>query len=210
MQRVTIILAVVASAANALPAATMDAAAFVPGAVAIDAACHAALSFDAFAASSAPGTTTTMASAWAGTIANQAPVATPNDIRTSVGRACDLGPQAEDPDGDGVRYVILASPAHGALVEEDECWSYHPDPGFTGNDTFELCADDGADCAQVMVITVAVCTPRRIVIDLYSTASSVYIVHEESAASASLLPATFSDLDTAGSNTFSIHCDNAG
>jgi MYXO-CTERM domain-containing protein len=53
--------------------------------------------------------------------------------------------QATDPDGDPFTFRVIVAPDHGRLaVHPDGRYTYTPDAGFTGSDSFLFRADDGA------------------------------------------------------------------
>ncbi|MFW5828966.1 MAG: Ig-like domain-containing protein, partial [Planctomycetota bacterium] len=62
-----------------------------------------------------------------------------------------------DPEGDALHHVIVDHPEHGMLSGEPPRLVYHPDPGFTGTDSFRVAVSDGItqSAAATVDITVA-------------------------------------------------------
>lgn len=67
-----------------------------------------------------------------------------------------------DHNGQPLRVAFIGSPAHGEIVAwgEDGSFTYRPDPGFFGIDTFDYVATDGYDTAAPTV-TITVLANRR-------------------------------------------------
>jgi VCBS repeat-containing protein len=65
-----------------------------------------------------------------------------------------------DPDGDTLTAVQVSPPQHGTLtLNPDGSFTYTPDPGFTGPDTFTYRASDGALTSNTATVTLTV-TPE--------------------------------------------------
>jgi VCBS repeat-containing protein len=63
----------------------------------------------------------------------------------------------EDQDGDPLVAVVESQPAHGTLtLNADGSFSYVPEAGFSGNDSFTYRADDFADLSELATVTIAV------------------------------------------------------
>ena len=62
-----------------------------------------------------------------------------------------------DPDNDSLKYWVETGPSHGSLIlNEDGSYTYTPDPGFVGQDSFTYEANDsngGTDIATVTITT---------------------------------------------------------
>lgn len=66
-----------------------------------------------------------------------------------------------DPDGDTLSATLLQSPQHGTFVlNVDGSFTYEPDAGFTGEDSFTYALFDGAEFVPVTV-TLSVTPPAR-------------------------------------------------
>ncbi|WP_144394758.1 cadherin-like domain-containing protein [Pleionea sediminis] len=50
---------------------------------------------------------------------------------------------ANDPDGDPITYSVTSEPQNGTLIGSDFVYLYVPNPGFSGNDSFNFVANDG-------------------------------------------------------------------
>ncbi len=81
---------------------------------------------------------------------NRAPVAnddgyyTPTDAALVVGLDAGLLSNDTDPDADPIVATLISGPNHGTLaLRPDGSFTYVPDPGYTGNDTFTYQAQDG-------------------------------------------------------------------
>jgi hypothetical protein len=88
---------------------------------------------------------------------NDAPLALAGAIVTSVGIARDGAFAAVDVDGDPLSFAIQDPPAHGVvsgLVGAD--FTYTPDAGFSGEDSFTFVADDGIAISSPATVTVTV------------------------------------------------------
>jgi VCBS repeat-containing protein len=65
-----------------------------------------------------------------------------------------------DPDGDAITALLDADAAHGSLVlNADGSFTYTPDVGFSGIDTFTYHATDGALDSNVATVTITVAPP---------------------------------------------------
>jgi hypothetical protein len=75
-----------------------------------------------------------------------------------------------DPDGDGLSVSLAANAAHGSLtLQPSGAFSYLPDHGFTGTDSFEYLLSDGKDTTTGMVtlIVTEVNRPPLVNVDTY-------------------------------------------
>ncbi|MEK6721532.1 MAG: Ig-like domain-containing protein [Chloroflexota bacterium] len=65
-----------------------------------------------------------------------------------------------DADGDGVTVVVTAPPIHGSLtVMADGSWTYAPDPGYSGPDSFTFVGFDGLATSAAETMTISVVPP---------------------------------------------------
>jgi VCBS repeat-containing protein/predicted outer membrane repeat protein len=63
----------------------------------------------------------------------------------------------EDVDGDTLTAVLESSPSHGTItLDANGSFSYVPDNGYTGEDSFTYRAFDGTDSSNVAIVTITV------------------------------------------------------
>ena len=94
---------------------------------------------------------------------NTAPVAvndaysTPQDTPLVISIAQGVLDNDYDPDGDTLSANPVTQPSHGDLVlEEDGSFTYTPDAGFIGVDSFTYEANDGTDVSNTATVTITV------------------------------------------------------
>ncbi|MCA9977588.1 MAG: cadherin-like domain-containing protein, partial [Anaerolineales bacterium] len=62
-----------------------------------------------------------------------------------------------DAEGDPLTAVWVSSPSHGTLnLNADGSFTYTPNAGFTGNDSFKYKANDGSNYSYVATVTITV------------------------------------------------------
>ncbi len=62
-----------------------------------------------------------------------------------------------DPDGDPITAVLEVAPAHGTLtLNPDGSFTYTPEEGFSGEDSFTYYVTDGADRSEAATVTIEV------------------------------------------------------
>lgn len=65
-----------------------------------------------------------------------------------------------DPDGDSLTAQLVAGPSNGTLVlNPDGSFTYTPNAGFNGTDTFTYQASDGSALSNVATVTIQVLAP---------------------------------------------------
>lgn len=81
--------------------------------------------------------------------------------------AADLLANDSDPDNDALTIVSIGTPDHGTLTDNgDGTWTYQPDPGYQGYDSFTYTVTDGSDEDEgAVVLTVGTPPPPRFVSD---------------------------------------------
>jgi large repetitive protein len=84
-----------------------------------------------------------------GTTANRPPVATGDSYQTTQDRSIDIAAAGvlandTDPDGAPLTAILVSGPAHGTLnLSAGGGFTYTPEPGYSGEDSFTYSADDG-------------------------------------------------------------------
>ncbi|MCI2401184.1 Ig-like domain-containing protein [Aliiroseovarius sp. N1Y82] len=90
-------------------------------------------------------------------------LATDQDVALEINVAADLLTNDSDPNGDPISVTGMTQPANGTLVDNaDGTWTYTPDAGFDGADSFTYTISDGSltDTATVN-LTVNDTTPAN-------------------------------------------------
>ncbi len=96
------------------------------------------------------------------TPANEPPVATDDTATTDEGTPIVINviENDSDPDGDPLTVTFNTDPANGSVVDNgDGTFTYTPDDGFTGTDTFEYDVSDGSGDSDTGLVTVSVVDP---------------------------------------------------
>ena len=84
---------------------------------------------------------------------------TDQDTVLNVAAPGVLGDDSDD-DGDAITAVQASSAANGlAILNADGSFSYEPDPGFTGIDSFTYRANDGSADSNLATVTIDVAAP---------------------------------------------------
>ena len=105
---------------------------------------------------------------------NDAPITADDSYTTPVGQVLTVdapGVLANDTDveGDTLTAVLVSQPANGAVtLNPDGSFTYTPNGGFNGIDTFTYRANDGAADGNVATVTITVNTNPLAVADAYS------------------------------------------
>jgi hypothetical protein len=95
-------------------------------------------------------------------VPNGAPSAVDDRYTTTFGQPLVVGAPGvlsndRDPDGDTLHASVVSGPASGSLTfAADGSFTYTPNAGFVGNDSFTYSADDGAGGSSVAVVAIAV------------------------------------------------------
>lgn len=90
---------------------------------------------------------------------DEAPVANPDKVVTSVGQAVVISVFSNDfdPDGDTITLVSHTKPSNGLLVHGGNgVFTYTPDSGFVGEDSFEYTISDGVGGQTTTKVTISV------------------------------------------------------
>jgi predicted outer membrane repeat protein/VCBS repeat-containing protein len=94
--------------------------------------------------------------------ANHAPVAIADSYATLAGTSLDIAAPGvldndEDADGDPLVAVLESASAHGAVtLNPDGSFSYLPDSGYSGEDSFSYTAFDGSASSNVAAVTITI------------------------------------------------------
>ncbi|RFM31929.1 Ig-like domain-containing protein, partial [Chitinophaga silvisoli] len=94
---------------------------------------------------------------------NQAPVITGGETTsTEQGKPVSGTVTATDPDGDPITFEKGNDPAHGTVVvNADGTYTYTPEPGYTGNDTFTIIVKDDKGNETEVTVNVTVTPPNQ-------------------------------------------------
>lgn len=87
---------------------------------------------------------------------NDPPTAEDQAIDTVAGAAVPVGLTGQDPDGDPISYTVLSQPTDGTLDGAGALWTYTPDEGFVGEDSFTFATQDAAATSAPATVTVTV------------------------------------------------------
>ncbi len=91
---------------------------------------------------------------------NSAPVATFDTFNINRDSRYDGQLTATDSDGDALKYIIVNPPKHGTVVlHNNGCFTYTPDRGYQGGDTFSYKASDDMSSCALKIVTVDICEP---------------------------------------------------
>ncbi len=91
-------------------------------------------------------------------LANGAPVAN-DDLISTFGNASvqfDVLNNDSDPDNDPLSVNLVSNPANGSLTQQGSQFTYTPNPGFSGTDTFEYQIDDGRGGKDSAIVRISV------------------------------------------------------
>ena len=88
---------------------------------------------------------------------NTAPVVVNTTLTTDFESPIDGSVSGSDADGDPLTYSLVDGPTNGTIVfNPDGTFTYTPDTGFNGNDSFTFIANDGTDDSNVGTFTISV------------------------------------------------------
>ena len=100
---------------------------------------------------------------WTVTGVNDAPVATAASVDVVSGTATAVSLAGADVDtGTTLTFSVASQPAHGQLTGTAPNFTYTPNPGYTGSDSFTFTVSDGALTSAVATVALNVasaCTP---------------------------------------------------
>jgi hypothetical protein len=122
---------------------------------------------DAFTYQASNGTSSSLVASVTITVnpANQDPVAVDDSYTTAVDTPLTVPAPGvlandSDPDGDSLTAQLVAGPSNGTLVlNPDGSFTYTPNAGFNGTDTFTYQASDGSALSNVATVTIQVLAP---------------------------------------------------
>lgn len=90
---------------------------------------------------------------------NVAPVATSESLSTPHNTVLNRGLIASDVNGDPLTFIIVNNPTHGNVVMTNSAvgaYTYTPNSGFSGSDSFTFKANDGFMDSSIATITITV------------------------------------------------------
>jgi hypothetical protein len=87
---------------------------------------------------------------------NQPPLAAGGAVTTAEDTAAPLVLQASDPDGDPLTWLILRSPAHGALEGAPPNLTWRPEADYHGMDSLRFQVSDGRALSEAVEVALAV------------------------------------------------------
>ncbi len=88
--------------------------------------------------------------------ANQPPIAESLFVITDEEQSVSFTLVASDPDNDPLTYLIVQPPVNGILLGEGPEYTYFPDDGFFGSETFQFKVNDGTQDSNIAEVTVRV------------------------------------------------------
>ncbi len=91
---------------------------------------------------------------------NSAPEAIPQTVSTETQSVAVIMLTGSDADGDALQYQVTTPPQHGTLSGNGPRIEYLSDAGFTGVDSFEFIASDGALDSSAASVSINVTLPR--------------------------------------------------
>ncbi len=106
---------------------------------------------------------------------NDAPVASHQNVTTSVNTSVPITLNATDVDNASLSYIIVSPPANGNLSGTPPAVTYTPAAGFTGSDSFTFKANDGQYDSNVatVALTISAVNPNiNLALQKPATASS--------------------------------------
>jgi len=105
---------------------------------------------------------------------NDAPVAANDTYSATAGETLTVGAESgvldndSDVDDDGLTASVADSPSHGTLVlNSDGSFTYTPESGYSGTDSFTYVADDGTDTSAEATVTFTVDNVPEVADDSY-------------------------------------------
>ncbi|MFT4415386.1 Ig-like domain-containing protein [Fredinandcohnia humi] len=91
---------------------------------------------------------------------NQAPTIGDQDLQTEKNKPVNGKIVATDADGDALTFTKGTEPGNGTVVvNEDGTWTYTPNNGYTGTDSFKVTVSDGKGGKATATITIQVNEP---------------------------------------------------
>ncbi|WP_339322936.1 Ig-like domain-containing protein [Paenibacillus sp. FSL W8-0194] len=91
---------------------------------------------------------------------NRPPTASDKTVTTEKGKSVTDTVYGTDPDGDPLTYTKGKDPEHGTVtVNPDGTWTYTPEPGHVGGDSFTIIVEDSKGGKTTVTITVDVKEP---------------------------------------------------
>ena len=98
---------------------------------------------------------------------NTAPVAVNQSLNTNIDVALNVILQGQDADNDPLSYSIESPPVNGALVGSGNTYTYTPNAGYSGSDSFSFIVDDGLLSSDVATVTIQIGGPSSADLIIY-------------------------------------------
>ncbi len=123
-------------------------------------------------------------------LSNTPPIATDDSYSITVDTTLDIGAPGvlendNDPDGDPLTAVKDSDPSNGTVtLSQDGSFTYIPDTGFTGDDSFNYTASDGNGGTDTALVTITVnpSTPaeamKKLDLDVIQTPWKGYAIYQ--------------------------------
>lgn len=93
------------------------------------------------------------------TVTPDVPEAADLSLLTGHNQAAAISLSASDPDNEPLVYTIVTQPASGTLSGSGNAWTYTPNDGFSGTDTFTFKAGDGTFDSNTATVRITVNAP---------------------------------------------------
>ncbi|MEI7831871.1 MAG: Ig-like domain-containing protein [bacterium] len=127
-------------------------------------------------------------------VVNIPPVATAQAVYMDESIAKNITLAGADEDRDPLTYSVVANPKHGILLvtASNDTYTYTPDRGYIGNDSFTFKANDGMADSAVATVSISVAPPLQLTASLVSpTAIGTPVKLTVTSTSASILEYKF-------------------
>lgn len=92
---------------------------------------------------------------------NDAPVANPGSATTQPNGTVSVAVSGSDVDGDPLTYSIVSQPSHGTLSGSAPNWSYTPENGYKGDDSFTYRVNDGTVNSPAATVAIVIGGNRK-------------------------------------------------
>ncbi|MES2707799.1 MAG: lamin tail domain-containing protein [Verrucomicrobiota bacterium] len=114
------------------------------------------LGLDNFAFTATDGSTVSSPGGVSITVTPDVPAAADAGVSTGFNQPAVITLSATDPDGEVLTYSIVTQPVSGTLSGAGGTWTYTPNAGFSGADSFTFKASDGTFSSNTATVRIAV------------------------------------------------------